>query len=268
MAAQSPNRLPVDSESAAELIFLLILIYMVAGPLSGAMLTATSWVSGVLTKSAHKVESTRDLASKLMAASTRIQYLEKKLADTQLQLTTMSAHSKDAERLRDLLGLKTEISRPTIAAEIVTRSPDNWFEEVTVDKGGLDHVVAGSAVITERGVVGQVTSVASKASIVRLVTDPDQKVGVLISRLGQPGILTGRRRGPAVIDYIPIGSAVETGDKIVCLGNGGIFPAGHPVGQVTSVRRDTNGTTLSIEVKLSENFFDLSQVLVVPPKEI
>jgi len=123
-------------------------------------------------------------------------------------------------------------------------------------------------VITAKGVVGQVINVSDKASVVRLVTDPNQKVGVLIERLAQPGILTGRRRAPAMIDYIPIGTSVENGDKVVCLGNGGIFPAGHPVGVVAGVRRDVNGTTLSIEVRLSENFFDLSQVLVVPPQSI
>jgi rod shape-determining protein MreC len=241
---------------------------MTAGPLSGLILTGQSWVTGLVSKGEHQYESTRNLAKQLLEASSRIRFLEKTLADTQLELTTLRQQAKDTDRLRDLLGLKTKLSRTTIAAEIITRTPDNWFEEVTIDKGSLDHVMKGSAVITNKGVVGQIVSVAEKASVVRLVTDPDQKVGVLIERLGQPGILSGHRRAPAVIDYIPIGTSVENGDKIVCLGNGGIFPAGHPVGTVAGVRRDANGTTLSIEVKLSENFYDLSQVLVVPPEGI
>lgn len=239
-----------------------------AGPMSGLVLTAQSWTTGVVTKSAHGVESTRNLAKELLEASTRIKFLEKRLADTALELTTLKQQAKDTGSLRELLGLKTRMDRTTTAAEILTRSPDNWFEEVTIDKGSLDNIVKGSAVITNKGVVGQVVSVSPKASVVRLVTDPDQKIGVLIERLSQPGVLTGRRRAPAIIDYIPIGTNVELNDKIVCLGNGGIFPAGHPVGTVAGVRRDANGTTLSIEVKLSENFFDLSQVLIVPPEGI
>lgn len=268
MAVPGQSRLPIDSESVAEVAFLAMLIWMLAGPLSGAVLTTGGWVSGLVTKSEHQVESTRNLAKQLLEASARIKFLEKKLADTQLDLTTLRQQAKDTERLRDLLGLKSKINRTTIAAEIITRAPDNWFEEVTIDKGSLDHVVKGSAVITSKGVVGQVVNVSEKVSVIRLVTDPNQKIGVLLERLAQPGILTGKRRAPAVIDYIPIGTSVENGDKIVCLGNGGIFPAGHPVGTVAGVRRDANGTTLSIEVKLSENFFDLSQVLVVPPEAI
>lgn len=269
MAVQGgQSRLPIDSESTAEVLFLIILIWLVAGPLSGFLLTGQSWLAGLVTKSAHQVESTRDLARQLLEASTRIKSLEKQLADAQLELTTLKQHAQDTERLRELLGLRGRSDRVTIAAEIVTRSPDNWFEEVTIDKGGLDHIAKGSAVITNRGVVGQIINVSDKASVVRLLTDPNQKVGVLIQRIGQPGVLTGRRRAPAIIDYIPIGTSVEIGDKVVCLGNGGIFPAGHPVGTVAGVRRDANGTTLSIEVRLSENFYDLSQVLVVPPEAI
>ncbi len=267
MALQGHGRLPVSSESAFEILFVLILIWMVAGPLSGLVLTAQTCASGLFTKSARQVQSTRDLATEVLKKTSTIKDLEKRLADTQLELTTARQQAKDTQRLRELLGLRDRLDRKTIAAEIVTRSPDNWFEEVTIDKGSLDHIVKGSAVITNRGVVGQVVSVSEKASVVRLLTDPDQKLGVLIPRIGQPGVLTGHRREPAVIDYIPIGTSVETGDQVVCLGNGGIFPAGHPVGVVAGVRRDVNGTTLSVAVRLSENYYDLSQVLVVPPED-
>ena len=111
-------------------------------------------------------------------------------------------------------------------------------------------------------------SASDKAAVVRLLTDPDQKLGVLIERINQPGVLIGRQQKSPVIDYVPVGTSVEVGDKVTALGNGGVFPSGHPVGTVAAVRRDTNGTTLSIDVKLSENFFNLTQVLVVAPQEL
>jgi rod shape-determining protein MreC len=268
VALQQRSRLPIDSESIAEVVFLLILLWMVAGPISGAVLTVHTWASALLTKSAYQVESTQKLAKELLEASARIKTLEKKLADQQLELTRLREQSKDTNRLRSLLGLREGLDRQTVAADVITRNPDNWFQQVTIDKGSLDGVLVGSAVITSEGVVGQVASVSEKASVVRLLTDPDQKLGVLIKRIGQPGVLSGRGRSPAVIDFVPVGTSVDVGDKIVCLGDGGIFPTGHPVGLVSAVRRDTNGTTLSIEVRLSENLFDLRQVLVVQPERI
>src|SRR5262249_52305063 len=123
----------------------------------------------------------------------------------------------------------------------------------------------GSAVITGEGVVGQVVSVSQNASVVRLLTDPEMKLGVLIPRVGLTGILSGRHQNPAVIDFVPIGTNVDVKDKVVCLGQSGTFPEDHPVGTVISVRRDGNGTNAKIEVKLSENCYDLRQVLVLPP---
>lgn len=238
---------------------------MVAGPISGVVLSTQTWISSFVAKSANEVESTKNFAAKLLEASRRIRSLEQQLADTQMELSRLKDQSKDSENLRALLGLKSKLDRKTIAADVITRNPDNWFEEVTIDKGGVDQVRLGSAVITNQGVVGQVINVASNASVVRLLSDPNQKMGVLIQRINQPGVISGRHKNPAVIDFVPVGTPVDVGDKVVSLGNGGIFPSNHPVGVVSAVKRDTNGTTLSIEVKLSENFYDLRQVLVVPP---
>jgi len=64
---------------------------------------------------------------------------------------------------------------------------------------------------------------------------------------------------------VPVGTNVDVGEKVSCLGKGGTFPENHPVGTVVGVRRDTNGASMQIEVKLSENCYDLSQVLILPP---
>jgi len=37
------------------------------------------------------------------------------------------------------------------------------------------------------------------------------------------------------------------------------------VGTVIGVRRDSNATTSQIEVKLAEDCYDLTQVLILPP---
>ncbi len=265
MTARGQSHFPIDSEAVFELAFLLILLWMLAGPISGAVLTTHTWIASILTRSAHQVESTKNLAEQLLKASARIKYLEKKLADAEIEVTDYKQQASDTQRLRDLLGLKEKIDRHTISAEVVTRNPDNWFEQVTIDKGSRDGVVQGSAVITNEGVVGQVVSVSDRASVVRLLTDPAQKMGVLVKRIGQPGVLSGRHQRPAVINFVPVGSAVDVGDEVVSLGNGGIFPSEHPVGVVVNLRRDTDGTTVFIEVRLSANFYDLHQVLIVPP---
>lgn len=266
--AHSPehSRLAISSETIAEIVFLSILIWMLSGPISGLVLSLYSSLSGVVTKSAYSVESTKNLAEQLLVASDQIKTLEKKLADSDLELAKLREKAKDTENLRALLGLRSELNRQTIAADIISRNPDNWFQQATIDRGKNDGIIVGSAVIASQGIVGQIIQVSDHASVVRLLTDPAQKLGVSIERIHQPGVLVGKEQKMPIIDFVPVGASVEIGDKVVSLGNGGIFPAGRPVGTVAAVGRDTNGTTLNIEVKLTEDFYNLRQVLVVPPE--
>ena len=177
----------------------------------------------------------------------------------------MLEESRDAENLRTLLGLRKRLPFRTIAADVVGHSPDNWFSRITLDKGTADGVVVGSAVITSNGVVGQVVNASAMASVARLLTDPNQTIGTLIPRINQVGVLAGRGSSPPVIQYVSVEAPVDVGDRVVSLGNAGVFPAGHPIGVVSAVRRDVSGTNLTIEVRPSENYYDLAEVLVLPP---
>lgn len=266
--SRASSRYTISSASLAETIFLGIIIVATAGPVSGMISWAHSSLSSIISKGSTEFESTRNLASQLIDAGDKIKTLEKKIADSELELTKLRQEAKDVNKLRSLLNLKQSINRHTIGADVTARGPDNWYERVIIDKGSRNNVQMGSAVITSQGVVGQIVKVEESTSVVRLVTDPELKMGVVIQRINLPGVLRGNFKNPAVIEYIPVGSAVDIGDKVTCLGNGGIFPPGHPVGTVSMVRRDTNGTTLSIEVRLSENLYDLTHVLIVPPISI
>ncbi|MBX9690275.1 MAG: rod shape-determining protein MreC [Candidatus Obscuribacterales bacterium] len=259
------SRFTVSSATIAETVFIAVLILTLSGPLSGLIGWTSSTISLMVSRSATQVESTKNLAEQLLVAGEKINGLEKKLADAELENTKLRQEAKDVNKLRAMLSLKQSIDRMTIGADVTGRNPDNWFEQVVIDKGKKHGVLLGSAVITAQGVVGQVTKVDDSTSVVRLVTDPQQKLGVVIQRINMPGVLKGNYKNPPLVEFVPVGTPVDIGDKIVCAGDGGVFPQGHPIGTVGMVRRDTNGTTLSIEVKLADNLYDLTHVLLVPP---
>ena len=267
MAEQKQNSFALDRATIAEIIFFAIVLMYAVGPAASFVLNVNAIVAGFFTKSSSQILSTRNTVQKLLASAQRIKDLEARLAERELEVVKLREQAKDTNKLRQLLNLKAQADRRVVAAEVVSRNPDNWFEQIIIDSGKLDHIVKGAAVITGIGVVGQVTAVSEHASVIRLLTDPDQKLGVLIPRLGITGILSGHHQNPAVIDFVPINANVETGDKVVCLGKGGTFPENHPVGTVIGVRRDNNATSTQIEVKLAENCYDLSEVLVLPPLE-
>lgn len=259
------GRLSLGADSVAEMLFLAILVLLASGPVSGVVLWVNASLSSAINKGSYQVESTKNLAKELLVAGERIRLLEKQIADQQLELTQLRQEAKDVRKLRDLLSLKQSTLRKTIAADVIGRNMDNWFEQIQLDRGERDGVRLGSAVVTNNGIVGQIVKTDEHRCTVRLYTDPSQKIGVVLQRLNHPGILVGRNKKPPIIDYVPVGTNVEVGDKVTCTGNGGIFPPGHPVGSVSMVRRDSNGTSLNIEIRPAENLFDLTHVLIVPP---
>ncbi|MDQ5938292.1 MAG: rod shape-determining protein MreC, partial [Cyanobacteriota bacterium erpe_2018_sw_21hr_WHONDRS-SW48-000092_B_bin.40] len=183
MAVRNESDLEAQSQSVAEYLFLIMLVLMVAVPVSGMALSVSSWFSSIYAKGEYQFVSTKNLAEQLLNASTRIRSLESKLAQNELELARLKQESRDTSRLRSLLGLKSKAGRVTVSAEVVARNPDNWFEQVVIDKGSADKITVGSAVISISGVVGQVVRVSEHDSVVRLATDPEQKEGVLISKL-------------------------------------------------------------------------------------
>ncbi len=262
----SQSRFTLSSATIAETIFTALLILMISGPMSGVIAWTQSTLSNMITRGATQVESTKNLAERLLVAGEKINDLEKKLADAELENTKLKAETKDVQKLRSLLALKQSVNRQTVGADVTGRSPDNWFEQIIIDKGEKNAgILKGSAVLTSQGVVGQVIDVHENTSVVRLVTDPQQKVGAVIQRINMPGVLKGNYKSPPLIEFVPVGTPVDIGDKIICAGDGGTFPQGHPIGTVSMVRRDTNGTTLSIEIKLADNLYDLTHVLILPP---
>ena len=91
---------------------------------------------------------------------------------------------QENEQLRQLLALRDRVTVPAKAAQVIYDTPDPYTRRVVIDKGQVAGLLAGSPVIDERGVLGQVTRVQPFLSEVRLLVDRDQAIPVLNQRTG------------------------------------------------------------------------------------
>ena len=74
---------------------------------------------------------------------------------------------------------------------------DPYTRKVIIDKGQAQGIEAGSPVIDESGVLGQVTRVHPLISEVTLVTDREQAIPVLNVRTGARSVAYGDPARPA-----------------------------------------------------------------------
>jgi rod shape-determining protein MreC len=143
-------------------------------------------------------------------------------------------------RLRQMLKLRERISTPAQAAQVLYDSADPYSRKIIIDKGLLQDVSAGSPVLDELGVLGQVTRVYPSVSEVTLVTDREQAIPVLNVRTGARAVAFGDPTAHAnalELRFMASNADVQVGDVLTTSGVDGVYPPGLPVARVDKVER-------------------------------
>ncbi|GAB3050223.1 rod shape-determining protein MreC [Virgibacillus ainsalahensis] len=179
---------------------------------------------------------------------------------------------EENEELRDTLGA-TESIRDfnPIQATVISRSPERWVEQVTINKGTQDDVRSNMAVITAEGMIGKVQIASKSTSTVQLLTGFDQlnRISATISREeGQDifGMIEGFDKETNSLLFRIIEESdkdLEEEELVVSSGMGGVFPAGLQIGTVKEVVPDQYGLTRTALIEPAADMYDLNQVIVV-----
>lgn len=169
------------------------------------------------------------------------------------------------ERLHSLLGLKMRLGVPVVAARVIGRSPNNWFDRIVLDAGSADGIQPDMVVVHPRGVVGRVVSVTPNTAAVMLLTDPASGVGGLVARSRDAGIVLGSHRisGRLLMRFFSHDVSVEEGDLITTSGLGGLFPKDLEIGTVELVEHNPVTLQTLATVRPAVDFLRLEEVLVI-----
>jgi rod shape-determining protein MreC len=182
-------------------------------------------VSGYFVAQSQLREENADLRSKLLAASQGAQRYE--------------AAQAEAARLGRLFAAAERLPLKAMPAEILYNGRDPYSRKVVIDKGSQGAVAAGSPVVDENGVVGQVTRVYALSSEVTLLTDKEQAIPVQVVRNGLRAVAFGAgSSGMLELRFMAANAEIQNGDKLVTSGIDGTYPPGLPVATVARVERD------------------------------
>jgi rod shape-determining protein MreC len=113
-----------------------------------------------------------------------------------------------------------------LIAEILAVDLDPYPPAVQLNRGLVDGVYVGQALIDAQGVVGQTVNVGPCTSEAVLITDADHAVPVSVNRNGLRTIAVGTGdSGLLRLPYLTNNADVDKGDLLVSSGLGGVFPA-------------------------------------------
>ncbi len=173
-------------------------------------------------------------------------------------------------RLRELLGLRAQITVRSHAAEVLYEAADPYTRKIVIDRGATHGIKPASPVLDAEGVLGQVTRVYPLASEVTLLTDKDAAIPVLNTRTqaraaayGDPNTLAA---GAGMeLRFLPNNADVQPGDLLHTSGVDGIYPPGLAVATVASVDRRSGQTFAKVVLAPAAARDGIRHVLVLEP---
>lgn len=166
------------------------------------------------------------------------------------------------QRLRGALAMAGRCGCRTVGATVVATSGSNFQWSVTIDAGARQGIAVDMAVLDADGLVGRVAKVTAEYATVLLINDPSSGVAASLARNKAPGILRGQGEQDLAFEPVRAGTDVRAGDSLVTQGyEGGIFPAGIPIGAVSRVDR-ASATSLVARVSVRP-YSDLGALDVV-----
>lgn len=210
---------------------------------------------------------------------------KKKAEELELEKDTLQGiviqleeQKEENERLRALLDLQT-VSYPEgtefLVAKVIAKAPSQWEAWILVDQGTADNdrlkvgmpVVGATPEVGEtlpgKGLVGKIVELDAHTAKVQLLIDSQSAVSAKIQSSRAEGIVHGSMEGKLTMDYVDRDLAVDPKLVVVTSGYGGVYPAGVPIGLVSSVGEETINIYKEIEVQSFVDFRVLEEVMIL-----
>ncbi|MFC4403971.1 rod shape-determining protein MreC [Gracilibacillus xinjiangensis] len=182
--------------------------------------------------------------------------------------------SKELEELQAIVG-KTETdflqNFNAIQASVVARSKDNWFKQITINKGTQDGVLPNMAVITGEGMIGKVQTSSPFTSTVLLLNgfDRSNRISVNVDQedtaTDMSGFIVGydEQTDLLLLELNENNDNLQAGQYVFSSGLGGVFPKGLEIGEVTEVTEGRYSLTKVAYVKPAADLESVHHVMVI-----
>lgn len=188
-----------------------------------------SWATSPLTGAMNVLRSARSY--------TRIyqqnQDLRRELQQMAAWKEAALQREQENARLLDLNNVRLDPKFTKITGVVLADSGSPFRQTVLLNVGQRDGIIDGWAAMDGIGLVGRIAGVGERTSRVILLGDTSSRVAVKIESNGQTALVVGDNTSKPPIEFLENSETVHPGDRVVTSGDGGVFPSGILVGQVT-----------------------------------
>ncbi len=241
--------------------------FQMVGPLRSGIAMALMPLQRVLAVPVQLWQVGQQYLQGLHEAQTGAQAAGARLAALSERAARTEQLALENQRLRGLLELRPALQVQSVAAELLYEAADPYSRRVFIDHGAQHGVVAGSPVINETGVLGQVTRVHPLTAEVTLLVDKDAAIPVLNTRTQQRSVAFGGTSGGSRMElrFLSVDSDIQNGDALTTSGLDGVYPPGLAVGRVVAVAKRSESGFARVVVQPAAAAEGVRHVLVLAP---
>jgi rod shape-determining protein MreC len=137
-------------------------------------------------------------------------------------------------RYQQLLHAVPDPKMNAVLAKVIGRANRPFLETMILDAGREDHALPGQAVVDPRGMIGRVYLTGNRTSWVILLTDLNSRIPVTVAPGNIQAIMAGDNSPMPSLDMVSHTVTLHAGDQVTSSGDGGLLPAGLPIGTVVA----------------------------------
>ncbi len=191
---------------------------------------------------------------------------EQRLLNARLQ--KMDVLLAENTRLKQLMGASRKLSDEVIISELLSVDQNPYRQLIELNKGSLDGLKDGQAVIDDYGIMGQIIHVGHNSSTVKLISDPEHVIPVQFIHSGMRSVAFGNGSTDELeLRYLPATANINPGDELVTSGLGGRFPADYPVASIIEITLDKAHGFKSATARPKARLDSSREVLVIQSRE-
>jgi rod shape-determining protein MreC len=204
----------------------------------------------------------------LLSADIENRRLQEELRRMSWLKSTVDGLTRENERLRGALGLKSPRARHPVWAHVLDRDPQRWYGLIAVDAGGDRGVSLNDPVLARADdavfAVGRVIDVRPLASTVLLLTDQRSAAAAYLSSGTLEGLVQGQDAPHLRMNYVNSEARIASGDSVYTSATSATFPPDVLIGRVARVYpRDPFLAFQSVEVAPAFGAAGLQEVLIL-----
>lgn len=193
--------------------------------------------------------------------------LQERNALLEMELVDLRARVNDLKmQLPDTLKSQPVLQHfDFVVAHVISNSIAQTNNYITINRGEADGIKPEMGVVDQTGVVGIVNVVGKHSARIISLLNPDIRLSCKLRDSEYFGSMVweGGDSRFAVLEELPKHLTYQVGDTVVTSGFSTVFPEGIIVGTVEGRARNLSDSFVSLKVRLTTNFSQLSTVRVI-----